>query len=103
MTVDRSKKILQSGMDAALEKMSSPRNLAKKEITGLSFLELYARIVMEQLELQGEIQKIKIDYPDSVVPAEILEAIRFEAGDIIAFASAIVAKADAEIAALSGK
>jgi hypothetical protein len=103
MTIDRNKKILQSGIDSALEKMSSPRNLLKSGITGLSFRELYIRIVMEQAELKDEIQKMEADYSDPAVPAEVLEAIRFKAGDVIAFASAIVAKADAEIASLSNK
>jgi hypothetical protein len=83
--------------------MSSDRNLPKKEITDFSFLELYARIIMEQRELEDEIRKARIDYADSVVPIKILEAIRSEAGDIISFASGLVAKADAELGALTGK
>jgi hypothetical protein len=103
MTVDRSKEILQAGMASALEKMSSARNLPKKEITGLSFLELYARIVMEQQELKEEICKAGLDDPGAAVSAEVLKAMRFEAGDIIAFASGLAAKADAELAELTCK
>jgi NTP pyrophosphatase (non-canonical NTP hydrolase) len=102
MTADRSKEIIRSGMASALEKMSLPRNLPKKEITGLSFLELYARLVMEQHELEDEIRKAGIDYADTVVPVKLLESIRSEAGDVIAFASGMAAKADEEIAVLTG-
>jgi hypothetical protein len=97
MTVDRSKEILQAGIASALEKMSSTRNLPKKEITDFSFLELYARMSMEQRELEDEICKTGIDYSDTVVPIKVLKAIRSEAGDIISFASGLVAKADAEL------
>lgn len=103
MTVERSKEILQSGMTSALEKMSSARNLSKKEITEFSFLELYARITMEQQGLEDEIRKAGVDYADTVVPIKVLKAIRSEAGDIISFASGITAKADAELEALIGK
>jgi hypothetical protein len=99
MTVDRSKAILQAGMDSALEKMSSAQNLPKKEITDSSFLELYSRIIMEQRELEDEIRKTGMDYTDTFVPIQVLEAIRSEAGDIISFASGIVAKAEAGIKA----
>jgi hypothetical protein len=97
MTIERSKKILQVGMVSALEKMSSTRNLPKKEITDFSFLELYARMFMELRELEDEIRKVKMDYANIVTPVEVLEAIRSEAGDIIAFASGMVAKVDAEL------
>jgi hypothetical protein len=103
MTIDRSKAVLQAGMDSALEKMSSDRCLPKKEITNLSFLELYARILMEQRELEDEIRKTRTDYSDAIIPIKVLEAIRFEAGDIIAFAAGLVAKVDAEIGALTNK
>jgi hypothetical protein len=103
MTVDRSKEILQSGMASALEKMSSVKNLPKKEITGFSFLELYARLTMEQQELENEIRKAGMDYADTVVPIKVLKAIRAEAGDVISFASGLVAKADAELEVLIGK
>jgi hypothetical protein len=103
MTVDRSKEILQSGMSSALEKLSSARCLPKKEITDSSFLELYARLVMELRELESEICKTGMDYSDAIVSIKTLEAIRSEAGDIISFASGLAAKADAELAALTGK
>jgi NTP pyrophosphatase (non-canonical NTP hydrolase) len=103
MTADRSKEVLQAGIASALEKMSSARNLPKNEITDFSFLELYARIIMEQQELGDEIRKTGMDYTDAVVPIQVLEAIRSEAGDIISFASGIVSKADAEIKALIDK
>jgi hypothetical protein len=103
MTVERSKEILQAGTVSALEKMSSARCLPKKEITGFSFLELYARIVMEQRELEDEIRKTEMDYLNGIVPIKVLEAIRSEAGDIISFASGLVAKADAELEVLTGK
>jgi hypothetical protein len=103
MTVERSKEVLQAGMDSALEKMSSARCLLKKEITNLSFLELYAQMVMEQQDLKAEIRKAGIDYADTVVPIKVLEAIRSEAGDIISFASGLVAKADSELVVLTGK
>jgi NTP pyrophosphatase (non-canonical NTP hydrolase) len=103
MTADRSKEILQAGMDSALEKMSSAKNLPKKEITEFSFLELYARLMMEQHELEDEIRKTGMDYADAAVPLEVLEAIRSEAGDIISFASGLVAKADSEIESLTGR
>jgi NTP pyrophosphatase (non-canonical NTP hydrolase) len=102
MTVDRSKEILRAGSASALEKMSLPRNLQKGEITDLSFLELYTGLVMEHCELEDEIRKAETGIADTAVPIELLEAIRFEAGDVIAFASGIAAKADAEIAALTG-
>jgi hypothetical protein len=103
MTVERSKEILQAGAVSALEKMSSARCLPKKEITDFSFLELYARIIMEQHELEDEIQKTGVDYLNGVVPIRVLKAIRSEAGDIISFASGMVVKADAELEALTGK
>jgi hypothetical protein len=103
MTVDRSKEILQAGLASALEKMSSARNLPKKEITNFSFLELYARMIMEQRELEDEICKAGVDYADIVVPIKVLKAIRSEAGDIISFASGMVAKADTELEVLIGK
>jgi NTP pyrophosphatase (non-canonical NTP hydrolase) len=103
MTVDRSKEVLQSGMVSALEKMSSARCLPKKEITDFSFLELYARIVMEQRELEDEIRKAGIDYSDTATSEEVLKAIRSEAGDVISFASGLVAKADSELEALIDK
>jgi NTP pyrophosphatase (non-canonical NTP hydrolase) len=97
MTVDRCKRILQAGIDASLEKMSLPRNISKREITDLSFLELYARMIMESEELSDEICKVETDYEGTPVSVETLNAIRFEAGDVIAFASGIAAKADAEL------
>jgi hypothetical protein len=103
MTRDRSKEILQAGMDSALEKMASVKNLPKKEITDFSFLELYARLVMEQQELEDEILKSITDYADSIVSIKVLEAIRSEAGDIISFASGLVAKADSELEILTGR
>jgi NTP pyrophosphatase (non-canonical NTP hydrolase) len=103
MTVDRSKEVLQSGMVSALEKMSLARCLSKKEITDFSFLELYARIVMEQRELEDEIRKAGVDYPGTAISEEVLKAIRSEAGDVISFASGLVAKADAELKALTDK
>jgi hypothetical protein len=103
MIVERIKEILQAGMVSALEKMSSPRCLPKKEITDLSFLELYARLVMEQRELEDEIRKTRMDYSDSIVPIKVLEAVRSEAGDVISFASGLVAKADAELKALTDR
>lgn len=103
MTVDRSKEILQAGMASALEKMSSARNLPKKEITDFSFLELYARMVMEQKELEDEIRKTGVDYADTIVPIKVLEAIRSEAGDVISFASRLVAKANTELDLLLGR
>jgi hypothetical protein len=87
-------------MESALEKMTSARCLPKKEITDFSFLELYARIRMEVRELEEEIRKAGTDYSDSEVPLEVLNAIRAEAGDIIAFASGLVAKADLDISAV---
>jgi NTP pyrophosphatase (non-canonical NTP hydrolase) len=103
MTIDRSKEILQLGMISALEKMSSVRCLPKKEISDFSFLELYARIVMELRELEDEIRKTGMDYSDTVIPIKVLEAIRSEAGDVISFASGLVAKADMELKALTDK
>jgi hypothetical protein len=103
MTVERCKEILQAGTVSSLEKMTSVRCLPKKEITNFSFLELYARIAMEQRELEDEIRKTAMDYLNGVVPVKVLEAIRSEAGDIISFASGMVAKADAELEALTGK
>jgi hypothetical protein len=103
MTMERSKEILRAGMVSAFEKMSSDRCLPKKEITDFSFLELYARMVMEQRELDDEIRKAGVDYSDTVVPIGVLKAIRAEAGDVISFASGLVAKADAELEALTGK
>jgi NTP pyrophosphatase (non-canonical NTP hydrolase) len=100
MTVERSKEVLQAGTASALEKMSSARCLPKKEITELSFLELYARIVMEQKELEDEIRKAGTDYSDTVVPVKVLKDIRSEAGDVIAFAAGLVAKADQELRVL---
>jgi hypothetical protein len=103
MTIDRSKEILKSGMVSALEKMTSVKCLPKKEITDYSFLELYARILIEMRELEDEIRKVGTDYSDAVVPIALLRAIRSEAGDIISFASGMVAKADAELEILTGK
>jgi hypothetical protein len=100
--VERSKEVLQAGMDSALEKMSSPQCLPKKEITNFSFLDLYARLIMEQKELEDEIRKTGMDYSEAVVPIQVLKAIRSEAGDIISFASGMVAKADAELEVLTG-
>jgi hypothetical protein len=100
MTVERSKEILKAGAASALEKMSSARCLPKKEITEFSFLELYARIMMEQRELEDEICKIGTDYSDTVIPIKTLKAIRSEAGDIISFAAGIAAKADQELRTL---
>jgi hypothetical protein len=88
-------------MASALEKMSSARCLPKKEITEFSFLELYARILMEQKELEDEICKAGTDYSDTVVPVKVLKAIRSEAGDVIAFAAGLVAKADQELRVLT--
>jgi hypothetical protein len=103
MTINRSKEILSAGMESAFEKMSLDRCLPKKEITDLSFLELYARIIMELRELEDEIYELKVDYPDAKVPLTLLRAIRSEAGDVISFASGIVAKVDAELEAREEK
>jgi hypothetical protein len=103
MTVDRSKEVLQSGIASALEKMSSAKCLPKKEITNLSFLELYARLLIELRELEDEIRKAGTDYSDTVIPITLLKAIRSEAGDIISFAAGVVAKVDVELEILTGK
>jgi hypothetical protein len=103
MTVYRSKEVLQAGMASALEKMSSAKCLPKKEITDRSFLELYVRIFMKLRELEIEICKVKEDYSDAVIPVSLLNAIRSEAGDIIAFASGVVAKVDVKLETLIGK
>jgi hypothetical protein len=58
---------------------------------------------MEQQELENEIRKAGVDYADVVVPIKVLEAIRSEAGDIISFASGLVAKADIELEILTGR
>jgi NTP pyrophosphatase (non-canonical NTP hydrolase) len=102
MTLERSKTVLRAGVQSAFEKMSSDRCLPKKEITEFSFLELYARMVMEQKELEDEIRKAGTDYADAVVPIKVLEAIRSEAGDVISFAAGLVAKADQELETLTG-
>ena len=92
MRPERSVEVLQAGYAAAYKKMSAKRCCSKKEITDFSFLELYVRLFMEIEELQREIFKLKYDYEKPVLPPEILEAIKAEAGDVIAFASGIVAK-----------
>jgi NTP pyrophosphatase (non-canonical NTP hydrolase) len=100
MTVERSNQVLEAGLASALEKMSSARCLPKKEITDFSFLELYARLLMEVRELEDEVRKARTDHSDTEVSLGVLKAIRAEAGDVISFASGLVAKADAEISAV---
>jgi hypothetical protein len=97
MSPERSKAVLKAGLEAAFEKMSSAKCIPKKEITESSFLELYARLVIEQKELEDEIREVAADFNDADVPIRLLKAIRSEAGDVISFAAGLVAKAEREM------
>jgi len=93
--------ILDAGREAAYMKMSLDRNLKKPDMRILDFSCLYTHLRNEVEELREETRKALI--PDSTnihdkdpltLSEELLNAIRDEAGDVIAFASGIVAKCD---------
>jgi len=93
--------ILDAGREAACEKMSLDRNAKKPDMRTLDFFCLISYLWGEVEELHDEIDKADIPNLSSIrdknpltLPEELLNAIRKEAGDVIAFASGIVAKCD---------
>jgi hypothetical protein len=89
MNYEMSELILAHGKNAALQKMTNERNLPKTDMRTYTFAEFQLFLEKEVQELQDEIFK-SLDRPMTV---ELLQAIQDEAGDVIAFASGIVAKA----------
>jgi hypothetical protein len=90
--------ILSAGKNAAMRKMSLEKNISKPDMRLSSFKDLHLLLQDEVRELRSEIfRSVSGKYP----PIEVLKAIRDEAGDIIAFASGIAAKADLEIIRLN--
>ena len=94
MHVQLINKILEAGREAAYAKMSLGRNLEKPDMRTLSFYDL-------QLFLEHEIEELAFEVfararPESEFE-KTLNAIRNEAGDVIAFASGIAAKCDQEL------
>jgi hypothetical protein len=94
MTYELNDIILSLGKTAATEKMMLDKNLPKKDMRLFSYSDLQLLLDREVQELKDEILKlIKLNMTEKIPSAEILNAIRNEARDVIAFASGIVAKA----------
>ena len=89
MTEDLSNFILSRGKEAALRKMTLEKNLTKSDMRDLTFSELQMFLEQEVFELYEEVFKT----PGAIPNKELLRAIQDEAGDVIAFASGIAAKA----------
>ena len=87
-------KILDAGRNAAYSKMSLERNSEKPDMRAYGFHELHRLIKEEMNELGDEFRKMVLQGDRS---EELLIRIRNEAGDVIAFASGIVAKCDQEV------
>ena len=95
MTHELNDIITAMGRNAAMKKMSLTRNLVKKDMRLYSFADLQFFLTQEIKELSDELKKL---YLSENTPSEkLLISIQDEAGDIIAFASGIVAKAIQEI------
>jgi hypothetical protein len=96
MTYELNEIILALGKNAAMEKMSPEKCLSKPDMRTYSFSDLWLFLGKEVRELQDEL--LKLDYSKGPFqPVELLNAIRDEAGGVIAFASGIAAKAIQEI------
>lgn len=92
--------ILDSGRDAAYTKMTLDRILAKPDMRQFGFSDLLLLLECEVSELKDEIFKTIMQ---ESVSEELLNLIRNEAADVLAFASGIVAKCDQEIANIQNK
>jgi hypothetical protein len=90
--------ILEAGKNAAMQKMSLEKNLLKPDMRLLGFSDLQLLLETEVRELRDEVFKSVMGKP---LTMETLNAIRDEAGDIIAFACGIVSKANQEISSLN--
>jgi hypothetical protein len=85
--------ILSLGKNAAMHKMTLERNLPKPDMRSYSFPCLHLLLEEEVSELKTEIIKTITGNP---LTQELLQAIQDEAGDVIAFASGVAAKAQQE-------
>ena len=94
MTLQLTDQILKAGREAAYAKMTLDRNLPKPDMRIFSIPELYLLIKQEMEELGHEVREMEVscDYSE-----DLLVRIRNEAGDVIAYASGLVAKCDQEI------
>jgi len=79
--------IIEAGMRAAFDVLSRPKNLAKPPMTD-DIGELYCRASDEMLELYKEITADDTDYAKT----------RAEAGDVIAYLSALIYECDRRLA-----
>ena len=92
--------ILDAGRDAAHSNLSSDRILAKPDMRILGFSDLQFLLEREVAELKDEIFKVIMPESDS---EEVLTYVRYEAADVIALASGIVAKCNQEIERIQSK
>ena len=92
--------ILDAGRDAAYSNLSSDRILAKPDMRLLGFSDLQILLEREVAELKDEIFRVIMPESGS---AGLLSNIRWEAADVLALASGIVAKCDREIANIQNK
>jgi hypothetical protein len=98
MTCELCDTILSAGKNAAMQKMTLERNLSKPDMRLSSFSRLTFLLEDEVRELWAELVRSVAEKSLSI---EVLNAIRDEAGDIVAFASGIAAKADLEISKMN--
>jgi hypothetical protein len=89
--------VLMIGKNAAMRKMTLDKNLPKPDMRILSFSDLQLLLEEEVSELKKEIFKTIAEHPSTL---ELLQVVIDEAGDVIAFASGIAAKAQQEIVKL---
>jgi hypothetical protein len=92
--------MLMAGKNAAMHKMILEKNLPKPDMRLHSFSDLQLLLEEEVSELKKDIFKAVSGY---ALTQELLQAIQDEAGDVIAFASGIVAKALQEAVKLHGQ
>jgi NTP pyrophosphatase (non-canonical NTP hydrolase) len=81
--------ILSIGKESAMQKMTAEKNLSKPDMRALTFAELQLFLEVEVMELFDEVSKTPGIFPSK----KLLRDIQDEAGDVIAFASGIAAKA----------
>ena len=94
MTLQSIEQILNAGREAAYTKMTLDRNSLKPDMRIYSIPDLHNFMKHEIEELEQEIREMVILKKSS---EDLLIRIRNEAGDVIAFASGLVAKCDQEI------
>ena len=92
-------RILDAGREAAYAKMSLDKNMEKPDMRISGFSDLQLLLEHEAVELSNEV--FKAIMPGSI-SEELLNAIRDEAGDVIALASGIAAKCDQELDRIRG-